>query len=163
MGPTRQEVKNPNKWLINCFYFNVFFCHNVFTDSALWAGSVIESPCPSFCRSVCLSVKLRNTHFQREIKLLIKRCIANFGLWWHTFFFLSVSMIFRFFLKFFWVFVEPSLLQGWPALYWRAALHCTAQTGEILLPPPPPIRPSVRPSVCASVSPYVCASERLPL
>ena len=25
----------------------------VFTDSALWAGSVIESPCPSVCVYVC--------------------------------------------------------------------------------------------------------------
>ena len=25
---------------------------NIFTDSALWAGSVIESPCPSVCLSV---------------------------------------------------------------------------------------------------------------
>ena len=30
-------------FLINCF----------FTDSALWAGSVIESPCPCVCLSVC--------------------------------------------------------------------------------------------------------------
>ena len=29
---------------------------NIFTDSALWAGSVIESPCPFVCLSVCLSV-----------------------------------------------------------------------------------------------------------
>ena len=29
-----------------------------FTDSALWAGSVIESPCPSVCMSVCHSVIL---------------------------------------------------------------------------------------------------------
>ena len=28
---------------------------NIFTDSALWAGSVIESPCPSVCHSVILS------------------------------------------------------------------------------------------------------------
>ena len=30
----------------------------IFTDSALWAGSVIESPCPSVCQYVCLSVCL---------------------------------------------------------------------------------------------------------
>ena len=28
----------------------------IFTDSALWAGSVIESPCPCVCLSVCYSV-----------------------------------------------------------------------------------------------------------
>ena len=31
----------------------IFHC-DIFTDSALWAGSVIESPCPSVCLSVCL-------------------------------------------------------------------------------------------------------------
>ena len=28
----------------------------LFTDSALWAGSVIESPCPCVCLSVCVYV-----------------------------------------------------------------------------------------------------------
>ena len=29
---------------------------SIFTDSALWAGSVIELPCPSVCLFVCLSI-----------------------------------------------------------------------------------------------------------
>ena len=40
----------------------------IFTDSALWAGSVIESPCPSVCLCVCaigcsfcLGLSLANT------------------------------------------------------------------------------------------------------
>ena len=32
-------------------YGEVLF--SIFTDSALWAGSVIESPCPSVCVCVC--------------------------------------------------------------------------------------------------------------
>ena len=32
----------------------------IFTDSALWAGSFIESPCPSVCVSVCAIAKHPN-------------------------------------------------------------------------------------------------------
>ena len=45
----------------------------IFTDSALWAGSVIESPCPS----VCVSVTSRNTHFRRLWRPLFKERILN--------------------------------------------------------------------------------------
>ena len=47
-----------------------------FTDSALWARSVIESPCPS----VCLSVTSQNTHFRRSWRPLVKECIPIIGL-----------------------------------------------------------------------------------
>ena len=42
-----------------------------FTDSALWAGSVIELQCPS----VCMSVTSQNTHFRVSCRLLVKEVI----------------------------------------------------------------------------------------
>ena len=35
--------------------FKTLDVNHFFTDSALWAGSVIESPCPCVCLSFCLS------------------------------------------------------------------------------------------------------------
>ena len=40
---------------------------SIFTDSALWAGSVIESPCPSVCLFVCLSVCAIGCSFFGEV------------------------------------------------------------------------------------------------
>ena len=38
-----------------------------FTDSALWAGSVIESPCPSVCGYVSMSVCAIGCSFFGEV------------------------------------------------------------------------------------------------
>ena len=43
---------NNNKILQNSMYEQEY--NMVFTDSALWAGLVIDSPCPSVCVSVTL-------------------------------------------------------------------------------------------------------------
>ena len=45
---------------MTCGIIIVFSLSNsflIFTDSAHWAGSVIESQCPSVCVFVCVSVK----------------------------------------------------------------------------------------------------------
>ena len=52
----------------------------IFTDSAHWADSLIESRCPSVCRSVTI----QNTHFRVSWRLLVDGRMANIGLWWHN-------------------------------------------------------------------------------
>ena len=37
----------------------------IFTESAHWADSVIESQCPSVCLFVCVFVSIQNTLFRR--------------------------------------------------------------------------------------------------
>ena len=45
-----------------------------------WAELVIESPCPSVCGSVCVSVPSRNTHFRRSCRPLVEDRVPNIGL-----------------------------------------------------------------------------------
>ena len=103
-----------------CTFFSWFY---IFTDSALWAGSVIDPPYPS----VCVSVPSWNTHFWRSKKVLIEVRIANF---WPV-----VTQFFSFY----------SFNQTTAGLTWRAALHCTALTltGDMVIGYmwfPPPVR-----------------------
>ena len=55
----------------------------IFTDSRLWAGSVIELPCLSVCLCVCLPSW--NTHFRVSRRLLVKGCISQLCLQSHNF------------------------------------------------------------------------------
>ena len=56
-------------------------CSKIFTESAFWAGSVIELPCPC----ICACVPSQNTHFWVLCTHLVKEHIPNIGLWWHNF------------------------------------------------------------------------------
>ena len=50
----------------------------IFTDSALWAGSVVEFQCPF----VCVFVMSQNTQFRMSWRPLVKEWISIFCLWW---------------------------------------------------------------------------------
>ena len=63
----------------------------------------------SVCVFVCMCVQSWNTHFQRYIKLLVKDCIANFGLQWNN--------LFLFFL-FQWFFAFSTFLDFGDNLLW---------------------------------------------
>ena len=44
---------------------------------ALWADSVMESPCPSVCLSVCLNVSSQNAHFRVLWRLSVQEHSPN--------------------------------------------------------------------------------------
>ena len=94
MGIIRLTAQSVNKSnLLHRFHHHNNIKHKtrpvLFTDSALWAGLVMELPSASVCMSVCVSVPSQDTHFRRLKKVLDKEHIANFGLWWHTFCFFA--------------------------------------------------------------------------
>ena len=104
----------------------------VFTNSALWAGLVIESPCLSVRLSVGLSVY--SCHHKTvtsggQKKFWFKGLSINLAWDDTTFFFSSYFNDFFHFQLFFLVFGEPAYYAWLFALYRRAALHCTALTG----------------------------------
>ena len=67
----------------------------IFSESAHWANSVKESPCPYVaCMSVCLSVTIQNNFFRRSWRLMVEECIANIGMQWHNFSIFFVLMVF---------------------------------------------------------------------
>ena len=82
---------------------------------------VLFTQCPSVCVFVCVSVSSQDTHFGRLKKVLDKEHIANFGLWWHTFFpwFFSSSVF-----QFVGVFGEPVYCRT--DLHYTGGLHCIA-------------------------------------
>ena len=54
--------------------------NTLFTESAHWAGSVLELRCRFVCLSVCLFVTIENTLFRRSWRLLVEGRIANIDL-----------------------------------------------------------------------------------
>ena len=106
----------------------------LFTDSALWAGSVIELPCASACVFVCVSVPSQDTHFRRLERSSCQRAYCYFWPVLTHFFFLLPFFRFNdsFLLLFFscwifWVFLVNQSTAGLTCTVlenWNA-LHCT--------------------------------------
>ena len=123
---------------------------HIFTDSALWAGSVIELPCPSVCLSVCANAK----HPILEVEKSSGR--REYPLFWLKMTQLSKKWCFYdfFSFNFLWVF-------WWTRahLYYNGGMHCTARSQviywQVTCDPPPYVRLSVRMYVRPCVRPYV--------
>ena len=79
-GYTTGSLLMTTNYLLYNFLCCFIFIFIIFTDSAPWASSVIELPCPSVCLSVCVFVTSRNTLFRRSWRPLVKKLIPNIGL-----------------------------------------------------------------------------------